>query len=68
MNSINFNREVPTHDAVARFYLNPIGKFCPWRYVAKERLDTIFKECYPYCNPMTRKMIEEYYNVEMPAQ
>jgi hypothetical protein len=67
MNTISFNSQVPGYDAVARFYLTPIGKFLPWKYVAKERLDSILKECYRYGNPTTRKMIEEYYEVQMPA-
>lgn len=58
---INFNRECPTYDAVARFYLKPIQTFKPWKYVDPKRLDEILKECYRYGNPQTRNLIESFY-------
>ena len=63
---INFNRETPTYDAVASFYLRPIGQFLPWKYVDPKRLDQILKECYLYGNPQTRKKIESFYETIQP--
>jgi hypothetical protein len=66
MKSINFNRETPTYDTVARFYLTPIGTFRPWKYVAAARLDSILAECYKNCNKTTAKMIEDFANNKNP--
>ena len=57
---ITFNRECPSHDAVAKFYLTPIQKFKPWVYMDRNRLNDILNECYKYGNPTTKKMIEEF--------
>jgi hypothetical protein len=65
-NTINFNRETPTHDSVARFYLTPIDSFQPWKYVNPVRLDEILKECYQNGTKSTKNLIEKFYNVEMP--
>ena len=64
--TINFNKEVPNHDSVASFYLRPIGKFEPWKYVDPKRLDEILKECYRYGTPTTRNKIEAFYETQKP--
>ena len=62
MKSVTFNREVPTPDAVAKFYMTSIGSFEPWKYMDRNRLVQILTECYHECNPFTKKMISNFLN------
>lgn len=64
MKDINFNRETPTYDAVARFYLTPIGKFEPWRYMDSERLQDIMRICFKGGDDRTKEYILKNYHHE----
>ena len=62
MKIVTLNREVPNYHSLVKFYLTPIGSFIPWKYVDRKRLDQIFDEAYRNGSPLTRSLINKFYD------